>query len=308
MVFFSIIIPLYNKRNFIKRTIQSVLNQSFADFELLIINDGSTDKSELEVLKFKDPRIILINQNNQGVAAARNEGIKVASGNYICFLDADDLWKPDFLETFKKYSTLLPNQNVFSCLFEIETSDKTFIPKYSIKKTNDFEIVNYFTASFKESVLWTSSAVFKKSVFDAVGIFDVGLKCSEDTDLWIRIGLKYDVVFIWEIVSKYCFDSKSISRNLNYGLENRTYNKYKYLEQTNSNLKKFLDLNRYSQAVKYKILNNKKDFELYKAKITLKNLPLKKQIILFLPTFLLKILVQLKNNLTNLGFGNSVFK
>lgn len=308
MVFFSIIIPLYNKRNFIKQTIQSVLNQNFTDFEILIINDGSTDKSELEVIKFKDSRIRLLNQNNQGVAAARNEGLKVAIGNYICFLDADDLWKPDFLETFRKYSTLLPNQNVFSCRFEIETSHKTFIPKYSIKKTNDFEIVNYFSASFKESVLWTSSAAFKKSVFDEVGIFDAGLKCSEDTDLWIRIGLKYDVVFIWQIVSRYCFDSKSISRNLNYGLENRTYNKYKYLEQTNSDLKKFLDLNRYSQAIKYKILNNKKDFELYKTAITLKNLSIKKQIILFLPAFLLKILVQLKNNLTNLGFGNAVFK
>ena len=308
MVFFSIIISLYNKRNFINRTIQSVLNQSFTDFEILIINDGSTDKSELEVLKFNDSRIILINQTNQGVAAARNEGIKVATGNYICFLDADDLWKPDFLETFRKYSTLLPNQNVFSCRFEIETSYKTFIPKYSIKKTNDFEIVNYFTASFKESVLWTSSAVFKKSVFDEVGVFDAGLKCSEDTDLWIRIGLKYKVVFIWKIVSRYCFDSKSISRNLNYGLENRTYNKYKVLEKTNADLKKFLDLNRYSQAVKYKILNNKKDFELYKAAITLKNLSIKKQIVLFLPAFLLKILVQLKNNLTNLGFGNAIFK
>lgn len=308
MVFFSIIIPLYNKKNYIVKTIQSVLNQTFNNFELLIINDGSDDKSELEVLKFNDSRIFLHHQNNKGVATARNVGIKNAKGSYICFLDADDVWKPDFLETFKKYIDLVPAQKVFSCRFEIETARKTFVPKYSIKKTNDFEIVNFFKASFKESVLWTSSAAFEKSVFDEVGTFDQNLKNSEDTDLWIRIGLMYNVVFIWKIVAKYCFDQQSISRNLHYGLEEITFNKYKKIEKNNSDIKKFLDLNRYSKAIKFKILGNFTDYNKFKNEILITNLTLKKRIILNLPPKTLIFLIALKTQLTNLGFGNAVFK
>ncbi|MBC7494212.1 MAG: glycosyltransferase family 2 protein [Flavobacterium sp.] len=308
MVFFSIIVPLYNKKKYIAKTIQSVLNQTFINFELVIVNDGSDDKSELEVLKFNDSRIYLYQQNNKGVATARNVGIKNAKGNYICFLDADDIWKPDFLQTFKKYIDLVPDQKVFSCQFEIETARTTFVPKYSIKKTNDFEIVNFFKASFKESVLWTSSAAFEKSVFDDVGTFDQNLQNSEDTDLWIRIGLVYEVVFIWKIVSKYCFDNRSISRSLHYGLEEITFNKYKKIEKINSDLKKLLDLNRYSKAIKYKILGNVADYKRYKNQISPRNLSFKKRFILNLPPTLLLLLIVLKTRLTNIGLGNAIFK
>ncbi|MCX6184716.1 MAG: glycosyltransferase family A protein, partial [Flavobacterium sp.] len=93
MAFFSVIIPVYNKEQFLVHTINSVLNQSFTDFELLLIDDGSTDSSPALLNQFTDERIKLISQNNQGVSAARNLGIKEAKAPYIAFLDADDLWE-----------------------------------------------------------------------------------------------------------------------------------------------------------------------------------------------------------------------
>jgi glycosyltransferase involved in cell wall biosynthesis len=99
MALFSIIIPLYNKELFIEETLSSVLNQSFTDFEVIIINDGSTDNSYNIIQTFKDDRIQILNQENRGLSASRNIGIKTAKGKFIAFLDADDLWMEDFLET-----------------------------------------------------------------------------------------------------------------------------------------------------------------------------------------------------------------
>ena len=104
----TIVIPLYNKESQIVDAIQSVFSQSFQDFELIVVNDGSTDNSIEMVKRFVDPRIKLITQKNAGVSAARNHGIKEAKGEFITFLDADDSWEPDFLKTqiylAKKYT------------------------------------------------------------------------------------------------------------------------------------------------------------------------------------------------------------
>lgn len=93
----SVVIPLYNKEKQIKRTLQSVLTQTFQDFEIVIVNDGSTDNSVIEVEKLKDPRIRLVHQKNAGVSAARNKGIEEAKYELIAFLDADDEWQSEYL-------------------------------------------------------------------------------------------------------------------------------------------------------------------------------------------------------------------
>lgn len=95
----SIVIPLYNKEKQIAHTLQSVFAQTFQDFEIVIVDDGSTDNSVMEVKKFDDPRVLLIQQSNAGVSAARNRGIEEANGELIAFLDADDEWMPEFLQT-----------------------------------------------------------------------------------------------------------------------------------------------------------------------------------------------------------------
>jgi glycosyltransferase involved in cell wall biosynthesis len=308
MAFFSVIIPLYNKENFIENTLKSILNQNFADFELIIVNDGSTDKSEEKIFGFNDSRIHYYSKENGGVSSARNYGIEKAKSNYITFIDADDFWYPNFLKEMHKNINKHPEFKVFSAAIEVETAKKVIPSNYSILKTGDCEIVNYFEASSKESVIWTSCAVFHKSVFEEVGNFDIKIKISEDTDLWIRVGLNYKILFSWKILARYCYDSNSVSRNLKYIMEESTFLKYSIEEKKNKPLKKFLDLNRFSMAIKCKLIGDHNRFKNYYAEIHYKNVGLKKMILLNLPSFILFKLIKLKSFSTNLGLGNSVFK
>ncbi|HTO35698.1 MAG TPA: glycosyltransferase family A protein [Flavobacterium sp.] len=308
MPFFSVIIPLYNKESFIRNTIESVLNQTFQDFEIIVINDGSTDKSEKVVSLFNDQRIKYYSQPNSGTSATRNKGIEKSSGNYIAFLDADDFWYPHFLEHFKYMTEQYPEQFVFSAAKEIETPNRIFNPRYSIKKSGEFELVNYFDASNQESVIWTSSTVFHKSVFEKAGYFDTNIKSIEDTDLWIRIGIYFPVIFSWRICARYILDKNSTSRIDTIYQIGQNLDKYMDIEKKNFRLKKFMDLNRYSLAIKSKISGNKEKFEFFYNYIDKKHLPFKKRLLLILPASVLKLLIKIKNYATSKGLGNSVFK
>lgn len=308
MAFFSIIIPLYNKENFIENTIQSVLSQTFQDFEIIIVNDGSTDKSEEKVLQFKDGRIRYFSKKNEGVSQTRNFGLTESNADFVAFLDADDYWYPHFLETMHHYCTFFPKQKVFACAIEIETSKKTFPAQYSIRKTGDFEFVNYFRASNKESVILTSAAVFRKSILKKTGIFDPEIKSGQDTDLWIRIGIIYPILFIWKILVRYIHDENSLSKNASLMHSKMDFSKFEQLEKTNSDLKYFLDLNRFSLAVKSKLTHNENQFYYYYNGINLKKLSFKKRFLLNLPSSLLQILIGLKLKLAEIGLGSSVFK
>jgi glycosyltransferase involved in cell wall biosynthesis len=308
MPFFSIIIPVFNKERFVAKTLKSVLSQSFTDYEIIVINDGSTDKSEAEILSITDDRILYISKENEGVAVARNLGIEKASADYICFLDADDFWHSDFLETMNRYIQKLPNQKVFASAIEIETNRKIFPAQYSFTQNNEFEIVNFFEASQKEAVLWTSSVCIHKDVFKKSGVFDAHLKVSEDTDLWIRIGLHYQVVFIWQILARYVFDEKSISRSTSYIFEDAFFEKYALEEKRNSAMKKYMDLNRFASVIKCNLNGDWKTAREIYAEIDLKNLSLKKRILLELPPIMLKPLIWFQRFLANVGLGNSVFR
>lgn len=308
MPYFSIVIPLYNKENFIIDTLHSVLSQTFADFEIIIVNDGSTDRSEEKALQFKDPRIRYYSKENGGVSSARNYGIELSNSKYVTFIDADDYWYPDFLQEMHNNINKFPDIKVFSAAIEIETSKKTIPANYSIKKTGDCEIVNYFAASIKRTVLCSSSSVFHKTVFTQIGQFDPKLKSGEDTDLWIRIGLVYPILFSWKILARYVYDQNSLSKNHKITIVSINFSNYQLLEETNPDLKKFLDLNRFSLAIKSKLINDNESFKNLYSKIDLTKLPLKKRFLLTLPVFLLKRLIDLKTVLANLGLGNSVFK
>lgn len=308
MPFFSVIIPLYNKENFIENTIQSVLDQTFQDFEIILINDGSTDKSEEKALKFKDERILYYSKENEGVSIARNFGIEKAKSDFITFLDADDYWYPDFLKVMSEAINLFPEQKVFSGAIEIETSRKTFPAKYSIQKTGNFELVNYFKASLKETIICTSCAAFHKSIFEEIGVFDSKIKSGQDTDLWIRIGLDYPVLFSWKILARYVYDENSLSKNNTLLSAKMDFSKFTELEKTNPDLKYLLDLNRFSLAIKSKLVSNKILFETYYNGIDLNKIGSKKRFLLSLPSYLLRFLIAVKLKMANLGLGSSVFK
>jgi len=308
MPFFSVIIPLFNKENFIENTLKSVLCQTFTDFEILIINDGSTDRSEEIVSQFNDPRIKYYTKENGGSSSARNYGIEKANANYITFLDADDYWYPNFLQEMFQNINCYPKNHVFSAAIEIETSTSIFPARYSIPKSGNCVIVNFFTASLKETVIWTSCAVFHKSVFDEIGHFDIKIKSGQDTDMWIRIGLSYPVLFSWKILARYVYDPNSLSKKTSSLYGKMNFSKFSELEKNNLDLKKFLDLNRFSLAIKCKLDQNNTLFENYYKAINLKQLSLKKRILLELPSFILKPLIGLKTVLAAYRLGSSVFK
>ncbi len=308
MPFFSIIIPVYNKANFIENTLKSVFQQSFTDYEILLINDGSTDDSESKIVTFNDSRIHYYSKKNEGVSETRNLGIEKAKSEFIVFLDADDYWYPNFLEEMFLLIKRFPEQRVFSAAIEIENT-KTVIPSsYSIKKVSDNVIVNYFEASYKEGVLFTSCAVFHKSVFEKVGKFDPLIKSGQDTDLWIRIGIIYPVVFSFKILTRYIYDPNSLSKKKSFMNSKMNFSKFSDQEKKNQALKKFLDLNRFSLAIKSKMYGDKSNFEKYSIDIDLKNLTLKKRILLNLPGIFLKLLLKVNLIMVQVGWSKSVFK
>ncbi|WP_296146712.1 glycosyltransferase [uncultured Flavobacterium sp.] len=307
MPLISIIIPLYNKEKFIANTLKSVLSQTFSDFEVLIIDDGSTDKSAKIVNEFNDKRIQFISKENKGVSATRNLGIKKATGKYITFLDADDIWKIDFLEEMTSLIASFPEQKVFSAAIEIEIGERIFPAEYSISKDENPQIINYFEGSLLHTAICTCSAIFEKSVFETAGNFDISLKTEEDIDLWIRIGLQYPIVFTWKIGVCYVHDEKGLSSLKNTALKT-DFSKYSELAKTNLELEKFLDMNRYSFALKSKLAGEIHGFENFKNKINLKNLNSKQRFLLSLPSFALRKLFAFKLFLQKKNIRLSAFK
>lgn len=194
----SVVIPLYNKEKHIQMAINSVLNQTYQEFEIIVINDGSTDNSVAKVNEIKDSRIRLINQENKGVSAARNRGIKEANYELIAFLDADDTWKPQFLETIKRLRDRYPYAGMYGTAYEYQRPDgKKIAANYNDIPYTGWEGVvdNYFKASIKNQLICASAVAIPKKVFNDVGYFPIGMARGEDLNMWLRIALKYDVAF-----------------------------------------------------------------------------------------------------------------
>jgi|SRR5690554_169225 len=188
---FSVVIPLYNKELSITNTVQSVLDQTCQDFEIVIINDGSTDNSIKAVEAINDSRIRLIHQENQGVSAARNCGIKEAKFEWIAFLDGDDLWEPNHLEEITKMMNLYPKEKVFVTSFVYSDNRPMF---KHLRATPIFKIENYFKEALKESLMWTSIVVVNKECFEKVGGFNEKLNRGEDLELWHRLAKKFKII------------------------------------------------------------------------------------------------------------------
>lgn len=308
MSFFSIIIPLYNKEKFIEATLNSIFAQTYIDFEIIIINDGSTDNSEQKVLQYTDSRIRYYSKENGGASSARNLGISYANSDYITFLDADDYWYPHFLETMYTNIQKFPAEQVFAAAIEIASSMQVFAARYSVQLSNECEVVDYFESSKKESIIWTSCAVFHKSVFEKSGVFDTAIRSGQDTDLWIRIGLLYKVVFCRTILARYIFDPESLSRNKKYSTAKINFSKFEAEEQKHAGLKRFLDMNRFSLAIKSKINGDKGSFQQFYSGIDLNHLSYKKRLLLIMPSFIIQKLVRLQYKMTNWGLVSSPFK
>lgn len=194
----SIVIPLYNKGKYILRAINSILVQNINPDEIIIIDDGSTDEGPMVVQALNNPLIKFISQENQGVSFARNRGIEIAKGKFVAFLDADDAWKPGFLEEILKLISRFPDAGIYSTAYEVVIEDGNLIqPDFSDILTSGEEIgliKNYFRVALKFPVC-TSSTVVPKNVLKKIGGFSKCEVQGEDVDLWFRISVLYKIAW-----------------------------------------------------------------------------------------------------------------
>lgn len=226
---FSVIIPLYNKAPYIRKALESVLSQTYTDYELIIVDDGSTDGSAeiaeailqeairqqgyeakgmensaadtlascLSPLAF---RLRLLKQPNQGVSAARNAGVAQAHAEYISFLDADDWWEPTYLERMTQLITDYPDAGLYACNYVYYKPGKTHV---ALNIPTGY--INYPKAYYESEAMpvWTGAAMMPRKVFEEMCGFPLGIKLGEDFLLWSKIALSYPVAFLNEPLAYY---------------------------------------------------------------------------------------------------------
>lgn len=213
---FSVIMPLYNKERYLKKAIESVIAQTYRDFELIIIDDGSTDNS-LEVvrgLKIEDRRLKILTQSNSGVAVARNNGVAASEGEYMCFLDADDWWEANFLEEMDRLITEYPEAGLCATNYVYYKPGKTHVALNLSRGYIDYPKAYYEGSSMP---VWTGATCMLRKVFDEMGGFPLGIKLGEDFLLWAKIALHYPVAFSEKPLAYYNNDvpaSLRATRNL----------------------------------------------------------------------------------------------
>jgi glycosyltransferase involved in cell wall biosynthesis len=193
----SVVIPLYNKARHIRRAIDSVLAQTYQDFELLVVDDGSTDDGAEVVRGIADPRIRLIVQDNAGVSVARNRGIQEAAGDLIAFLDADDEWLPCFLETVRGLRERYPEAGIYATAYCYAQGATHWRPEFSgcCTEPEGALLDDYFRAALGTPPVMSSGVMIPKRILCEAGGFPVGIKRGEDLQVWAAIALCYRVAW-----------------------------------------------------------------------------------------------------------------
>ena len=302
---FSIIIPLYNKAAYIEKAIWSVLNQSIKDFELIIVDDGSTDDGMDIVValissidfEVNSIGIRILSQENRGVSAARNLGVRNCKNSYIAFLDADDWWEPSFLREMRQLIIEYPEAGIYgSSYFKYKNGQG--LPA-SIGVRNGFEkgLINYCQVYTKGLYmpLWTGATIIRKSVFEVEDGFKPQLIVGEDFDLWLRIALNHPVALLNKPLAYYNQDVEQAQRavvfNKLYKPENHFIFNLEYLsseERTNPDLKALLDMLRVYTLERYRLQNAyPKEYKREIDKVDFSRQPLMTKVKYILPRILL---------------------
>lgn len=207
----SIIIPAYNAMKYLPETVENVLQQTFKDYEVIIVNDGSSDEIVQWVTDLNHPQVVLVSQENQGLSGARNTGIQQAQGEYVALLDADDLWHPSKLEKQVQILDQCPKAGlVYTWTALIDEQGQ---PTGRFFKTEDEGNVWHKLITFN-MVGCGSVPLIRRSCFDTVGLFDRNLKSFvEDWDLWLRMAPHYEFKVVKEPLVYYRQLTSSASRN-----------------------------------------------------------------------------------------------
>lgn len=212
---FSVVIPLYNKRDYIQKTIDSVLHQTYPHFEVIVVDDGSTDGSAELIENITDSRVRLIKQENAGVSVARNRGIQDARFEYIALLDADDWWDEDFLKSITGLIDHYPEVLLF-CTKYARVKNGEMLPQRPFFKSDQpeftFDLIEVLLAN-NDTPINSSNAVFKKSLLLLSGGYDPRIRYCEDVDLFLRMSAFSRIAYYCERpVSFYCKDGPAEHR------------------------------------------------------------------------------------------------
>lgn len=310
---FSVIIPLYNKAPYVAKAIESVLGQTYRDFEVIVIDDGSTDQS-LEVAKtFENKSITIISQPNSGVSTARNNGVKLAKHPYICFLDADDWWHPTFLEEMKRLITDFPDAGIYGSGYYIVKNGQERIAPIGVPQGFERGIIDYCEVYAKTLCmpLTSISVVIPKHIFDEERGFKSQLKFGEDFDLWIRIALKHKVILVNKPLAYYNQDvdvnNRGVAVHKIYSPVNHFIFNLDYLydsEKNNHRLKILLDKLRVYILLKYRMQRAfPKEYSAEIKKVDFSVQPLGVRLQYYLPVWFLKQYYGLKFLVWNIVKG-----
>ena len=197
---FSVIIPLYNKEREIEGTIRSVLSQTRLPDEIVVVDDGSTDRSAEIVQRIGSPLIRLVAQPNAGECAARNRAIAEARGEYLALIDADDEWEPGFLAEIEAMIGEFPGCGLYCTGFSVVSHDGVF-PARGLDRRGVVE--NFFRDSAHRYIAIPSASCIPREVIDTVGGFPEGMKMAGDLYMWIKIARRYRVCYSPERLARY---------------------------------------------------------------------------------------------------------
>jgi glycosyltransferase involved in cell wall biosynthesis len=310
MAFFTIIIPLYNKEKYIEKAIESVLNQTFTDFELLIIDDFSSDKSTEIASKYESEKVqIFHHKKNAGLAAARNTGIKNATTNYITYLDADDLWQPTFLASIYNLVQNFPEARIFGTNYEEVWGTVIKNPHNGSENLpkNFTGYINFFKINVKQGIYNHGSVCFHKDVFEKIGYYNEDIGFSEDLDFNIRANFNFKLAYLNSVQMSYFM--QTANQLTQSSLLDKTipdFDSYENWTKTNSDLKKYLDFERYVLGKRLK-KNNDLRWKKMIANIDSRNLNWKQNVLLKMPRFVLNLIDKLKLFLLKFGIKTSTY-
>lgn len=196
----SVVIPLYNHSGSIQQCVDSVLDQSFRDFEIIVVDDGSTDGGGTLVSKMEDSRVRVVTQENGGVSVARNRGIEEARATIVAFLDADDEWYSDYLESIVGLADKHLDCDVYATSYltiDAEGNEQEPLKRRFASQESEFVFDNYFEAAGVSSPpLWTGTVAASKSALLQIGGFPEGIASGEDLLTWARLFAEFDIAYL----------------------------------------------------------------------------------------------------------------
>ena len=306
---FSVVIPLYNKEAYVLKTLNSVLNQTYQNFEVIIVNDCSTDNSLNVVQKIDDSRLRIIKHNkNKGLSASRNTGIKAATHPYIAFLDSDDQWDTIFLETIGNLIKEFPNEHVFATHYRENFKGKFFIPKSNLPKSSKGKMLlvrDFFKINLGRLILTQSCIVVHKSIFEKVGYYDEDVTFAEDIDFYVRCFCTYNLAYYNDVRhTKNAAIFGSISNSASY---KKIFPKFhKYLNYSDS-LDKFINFYIYCIYRRLKNESARKEMRFYRKQIKFKSLSVLQILFIYLPLPFYLFLIRIKKKLLNKGYHISSY-